>query len=88
MLFADLFEISIFNEQKTNVVLEFQPSKGKQDRPRLDESLMRSLIIMFVFIIQSVHYGNNALSLKHLFEFKSNIQSNSFCVSIILGKFR
>ena len=38
MLLADLFDISTFNDQITNVILEFQPSKGKQGRPRLEES--------------------------------------------------
>ena len=32
-----------------DVSIEFQSSKGKQDRPRLDDSLMISLIRVFVF---------------------------------------
>ena len=56
MLWVDIFfEISIFNDQMTNVILEFQSSKGKEGRLRLVDSLMGILIRAFVFIIQSAH---------------------------------
>ena len=55
MLLVDLLEISVFNDPKNTVILEFLSSKGKQGRPRLDDSLMGSLITVFVFIIKSAH---------------------------------
>ena len=55
MLSVDLFEVSIFNDQFTNVTLKFQSSQGKQGRPRLDDSVISSLIRVFVFIMQTAH---------------------------------
>ena len=37
----------------TNAILEFQSSHSKQGRARLDDSLISSLIRVFVFIIRS-----------------------------------
>ena len=48
ILLVDLLKWSI-----TNAILEFQSSHSKQDRARLDDSLISSLIRVFVFIIQS-----------------------------------
>ena len=55
MLSEDLFNVSIFNDQLIDVILKFQSSQGKQGRPRLDDSVIISLIRVFVFIMQSAH---------------------------------
>ena len=68
MALVDLFKISIFNDQITKLILEFQTSKGKRGRPRLDDSLIR----VFVFLMQSAHVETVHYR-KTLFEFKSNI---------------
>ena len=59
MLLVDRFKISILNDQITNVILEFQSSKGKQDRTRLDHWLISSLIRVFIFIIQNNKTGKD-----------------------------
>ena len=48
ILLVDLLKWSI-----TNAILAFQSSNSKQDRARLDDSLISSLIRVFVFITQS-----------------------------------
>ena len=62
ILLVDLLKWSI-----TNAILEFQSSHSKQGRTRLDDSLISSLIRVFVFIIQSVQVWNITLSYENIY---------------------
>ena len=86
MILVDHFEISILNHQITNVILEFQLSKGKHDIPRLrrliDEQSDQGVRVYNTVCTRLKQYA----IIKHSFEFKGNIQSHSVCVSTILGQ--